>query len=132
MGFRKPKKVICYCAFCKTPHRVYKKKGIGAFHLSISLLLTVSFMWGYWGTWHLQAIPILLISLFLSELLTHFRWRLALICRQCGFDPLIYKKNPRLAASKVKAYLVRRKTESGFLLAPAINLPKRAKEDFKR
>lgn len=132
MSRKNSKKLICYCAFCKTPHRIYKKKGIGFFHLSISLLLTVSFMWGYWGTWHLQAIPILLISLFLSELLTHFRWRLALICRQCGFDPLIYKKNPQLAASKVKTFLVRRKTEPSFLLAPAIRLPKKSSENFQR
>jgi len=104
---------------------------MGPLHFFVSLLLTVSFMWGYWGTWNLQAIPILLISIFLSELITHFRWRLALICRQCGFDPLIYKKNPLLAAAKVKAFLVHRKTNSSFLLAPAINLPKRIKENYK-
>ena len=82
-------------------------------------------MWGYWGVWHLQAIPILLISLFLSELLLHFRWRLALICRQCGFDPLIYQKNHNKATLKVKAFLARRKADPSFLLAPPIHLPKR-------
>lgn len=125
------KKTVCYCAFCKTPHRVYPKKGIGATHLLMALTLTVCFMWGYWGTWNLQAIPILLISIFLSEVITHFRWRLALICRQCGFDPLIYKKNPNLAAKKVKHYLERRKLDPGFLLAPAIKLPKRARDNFE-
>jgi hypothetical protein len=131
MGSKSSKRSVCFCAFCKTPHKIYKKKGIGSLQLSISLLLTVSFMWGFWGTWNLKAIPILLISIFLSELIMHFRWRLALICRQCGFDPLIYKKNPLLAASKVKTYLDRRKTDPSFLLAPAIKLPKRMKESLK-
>ena len=81
-------------------------------------------MWGYWENWNLQAIPIFLISLFLGELSSHFRWRLALICRQCGFDPLIYQKSPSIAAQRVKEFLVRRKTEPQFLMAPAINLPK--------
>lgn len=84
-------------------------------------------MWGYWGTWHLQAIPILILSLFLSEILLHFRWRLALNCRQCGFDPLIYQKNPERAAQKVKMYLQKRKSDPQFLLAPPIHLPKRLK-----
>jgi hypothetical protein len=81
-------------------------------------------MWGYWGAFNASAIPLLLISLFLGELMMHFRWRLALICRQCGFDPLVYKKNPARAAEKVKAFLLRRKNEPQFLMAPAIHLPK--------
>lgn len=118
-------KKTCFCAFCRTPHRVYANKGIGVTHIILSTLFTLCFMWGYWGHWHLQAIPILLLSLFLSELLLHFRWRLALICRQCGFDPLIYKKNPEKAAMKVKLFLLNRKNNPHFLLAPALRLPRK-------
>lgn len=72
----------------------------------------------------MKAVPTFLICLLLGELLLHFRWRLALICRQCGFDPLVYKKNPELAAVKVKTFLEKRKTDPRFLLAPAIQLPR--------
>ncbi len=129
MGDKTSSKLMCYCAFCKTPHRIYKKKGLGFWQFVVALTLTVSFMWSYWNSWNLQAIPLLLLSLFLSELILHFRWRLALICRQCGFDPLIYKKSPRLAASKVKSFLERRKKDPRFLLAPAIKFPKKIKSN---
>ncbi len=118
---------MCYCAFCRTPHRFYQKKGIGFPQVLGSLILTVSFMWGMWGDWNATAIPLLLMSLFLGELSLHFRWRLALICRQCGFDPLIYRKSPEKAAQKVKLFLERRKTDPKFLLAPPIRLPKQRK-----
>lgn len=124
--FKAEKRQVCFCAFCRTPHRIYSLKGVGMSHFVVSLLLTLSFMWGYWGQWHLQAIPLLLISLFLCEVLLHFRWRLALICRQCGFDPLIYKKSPERAAMKVKIYLQNRKNNPRFLLAPPLHLPKKS------
>ena len=130
MGKSTKSKEIFYCAFCRSPHRYYAKKGIGLIHLFISILLTVCFMWGYWGNWNQQAVPILLISLSLGELTSHFRWRLALICRQCGFDPLIYQKNPDVAAQKVKEFLIRRKTEPHFLLSPTINLPKQRRNNL--
>ena len=124
-------KEISFCAFCRSPHRFYAKKGIGIFHLSVSILLTVSFMWGFWGEWSPKAIPILLVCLFLGEFVSHFRWRLALVCRQCGFDPLIYQRSPATAALRVKAFLLRRKSEPQFLLAPAINLPKQPRNSLK-
>lgn len=125
MGSNAKNKQKCYCAFCRTPHRVYKKKGVSFVYIFFSLLLTVSFMWGLWGTWNQKAIPVFFICLFLGEIVTHFRWRLALICRQCGFDPLIYRKNPHRAAQKVKEFLDRRKNDPRFLLAPALDLPKK-------
>lgn len=124
MGAGSKNKKVCFCAFCRSPHRTYYKKGIGPLHVFLSLVLTVSYMWGYWGTWNAQAIPLFLITLFLGEVLLHFRWRLALICRQCGFDPLIYQKSPSRAAQKVRLFLERRKMDPRFLLAPAIHLPK--------
>lgn len=127
MDGKTKKKIICYCAFCRTPHRVYAKKGIGTFQIFFSLVLTVCFMWGYWGALNVEAIPLFLVSLFLGEVMMHFRWRLALICRQCGFDPLIYQKSPTRAAEKVRQFLERRKTDPQFLLAPAIQLPKQRK-----
>lgn len=127
MGRSKDQKVLCYCAFCRTPHRIYVKKGIGAKEILSALLLSLSFMWGIWGAWSLRAIPIFLATLFVGEWIAHFRWRLALVCRQCGFDPLIYKQSPARAAQKVKDFLDRRRLNPSYLMAPALNLPKRTR-----
>lgn len=125
---KKKSKEVCFCAFCRNPHRIYKKKGIGILHVFLSLMVAVFFMWSFWGQWNAQAIPLFLICLFLGEVLMHFRWRLALICRQCGFDPLIYQKSHRRAAEKVRLHLERRKSDPRFLLAPPLQLPKQRKE----
>ena len=128
MGSSEKGKGTCYCAFCRTPHRVYARKNVGFFHVVASLLITIFFMVGYWENWNPKAIPIFFICLFLGELVTHFRWRLALVCRQCGFDPLIYAKSPERAATKVKNFLERRKNDPRFLLAPPLQLPKQPKK----
>lgn len=120
------KKQIRYCAFCRNPHRIYLKKGSGPLHWFLSLILSLAFMYAIWESLNLQALPVFILSLFFGELVAHFRWRLALICRQCGFDPLIYKKDPSQAAKKVKAFLTRRKLDPAFILAPPLKIPRRS------
>lgn len=85
------------------------------------------FMWSYWQRWDLRASYVFVTCLTIIEISTRFRWRLSLICRQCGFDPLLYLKNPAQAAQTVKNFLDRRKLDPRFLNAPSINIPTREK-----
>lgn len=39
----------------------------------------------------------------LAEVITQIRRRLSLVCRKCGFDPLLYLKSPKLASERVRA-----------------------------
>lgn len=128
MIFKNDKKEYCFCAFCRNPHPYYEKKGIAATQVFLSLIFSLTFMYGMWESWNLSAIPLFIAGLFVGEVVTHLRWRLALVCRQCGFDPVIYKKSPARAAAKVKAYLAKRKSDPEFLLAPPIQVPKRTRE----
>jgi hypothetical protein len=116
---------ICFCAFCRTPHSVYERKGVGTGFVLGSILVTLSFMYGYWESWNIRSIPLFLTCLFVGEVLAHLRWRLALICRQCGFDPLVYCKSPERAAEQVRDFLDRRRSNPEYLLAPPIHLPKK-------
>lgn len=49
-----------------------------------------------------------------------------MVCRSCGFDPVIYVKNPNRAAELVRDYMDRRSHDPTALLRRPLNLPKRA------
>ena len=49
-------------------------------------------------------------------------------CRRCGFDPIVYLKDPMRAANKVKETLERRKADPSMLLAAPLSLPSISKE----
>lgn len=113
-----------YCAFCKNTNRVYKSKRVGVLHILAILLFTLVLMFGLWQTVEPRAILIFLSLLAVTEIFVHLRWRISLVCRHCGFDPLVYKKNPEVAAQRVKSFIENRAQNPRFLLAPSLNLPK--------
>lgn len=61
----------------------------------------------------------------LAEAFIKIRWRIHMVCRNCGFDPVIYVKDPNKAAHLVKEFLDRRAQDPAFLLRDPLNLPKR-------
>lgn len=68
---------------------------------------------------------LLFISLFigLSEVFIHLRWRLSVVCMECGFDPFIYKMSPARAALKVKETIANREKNPQNYLKPALQIP---------
>lgn len=93
-----------FCAFCKSKRRVYVKKHIDLTNVLITFFLAVvaasAFSQG------LDPVSVLLWSvlLVLTEIFVFLRWRIAIVCRLCGFDPVLYKKSPALAAQKVRQF----------------------------
>lgn len=61
--------------------------------------------------------------LIIGELFTQTKWRTAMVCRNCGFDPVIYIRDPEKAGLKIKAFLERRSELPEFLLRPPVVLP---------
>ena len=63
------------------------------------------------------------LALGLSELFVVFRWRLTIACTKCGFDPVLYKKKPALAAARVKETYARKMEDPLSAFAPPPKLP---------
>ena len=78
-----------------------------------------------WREFDPRALMIFVVYLAIAEIFVQIRWRMSLSCRQCGFDPVIYKKNAEVAAEKVKDHLLRRKQDPRYLLYEPLNLPVR-------
>ena len=66
--------------------------------------------------------------LIVSELFSQTKWRTAMICRNCGFDPVVYVRDPEQAGLKIKAFLERRGEDPEFLLRAPVILPKKAQK----
>jgi len=113
----------CYCAFCRSPRRVYKKKNISFMNFLASLMTSVVIMFALWQHFDPRALIVFVVCLAISEIFVQVRWRLSIACRQCGFDPVLYTRDHEAAAAKVKAHLERRKEQPQYLLSKPLNLP---------
>ena len=63
------------------------------------------------------------LGLGFAELFVTFRWRLTIACPKCGFDPVLYKRKPDLAAARVKEYYKRKMEDPLSVFAPPPRLP---------
>jgi hypothetical protein len=115
----------CFCAFCGQKRMIYRLRRANLTHFMLSLLISIMFMWSIWQSVEPRGILIFIIVQVFIEVVVHFRWRLSVTCRHCGFDPVIYLKDHNRAAEKVKNYLERRKVDPRFLLSPALNLARK-------
>ena len=113
----------CYCAFCKVERKVYAHKHltlvsiIGLVLLGLVMTLTV------FKTLDPRGLFIVGTLLIISEIFSQTKWRTSMICRNCGFDPVVYVRNPEQAGLKIKAFLEMRKDSPDFLLRPPVVLP---------
>ena len=121
--FRNTVKV--FCAFCRSPKRVPSSKRIAFRHITGAILAASLTMVLIWREFDPRALMIFVVYLAIAEVFVQIRWRMSLSCRQCGFDPVIYKKNAEVAAEKVKDHLLRRKQDPRYLLYEPLNLPVR-------
>jgi hypothetical protein len=115
----------CYCAFCKTKRSVYAEKSVRARHVFWSFLLSSALSFLIWRTWDPKSLLFFVVAIMGAESFIKIRWRVHMVCRSCGFDPVIYVKNPQKAAELVSDYMERRSHDPTALLRRPLNLPKR-------
>ncbi|MGZ3768021.1 MAG: hypothetical protein ACXWRZ_02325 [Bdellovibrio sp.] len=96
-----------------------------------SALASVVLMFAIWQQYDPRVMIVFVICLAISEVFVKIRWRLSVVCRQCGFDPVLYIKDSELAVQKVKVQLDMRKQDPKYLLAKPLNLPAISSEKVK-
>lgn len=112
-----------YCAFCRSPRRVPQRRGVGMVNVMGAMFVAGLLMWVMWQGFDPRVAVLFVMALAGAEIFLRFRWRLAIVCAQCGFDPAMYMKNPTLAAAKVKAQLEVRKQSPRALMAKPLEIP---------
>jgi hypothetical protein len=113
----------CYCAFCKVERKVYTNKHLSLFGVIGLVFLGIVITNTVFNNLDPRGLFFVGIFLIIGELFSQTKWRTAMICRNCGFDPVVYVRNPEQAGLKIKAFLERRKDSPDFLLKPPVILP---------
>ena len=96
---------------------------------SISALLSYAF----WESLHPLSAVFALSFMVLAEIGARMRRRAELVCRKCGFDPVLYKKDPELAKLKVQEFFKKNIMDPDVPLidSPLIELRKKIKNQEK-
>lgn len=95
----------CFCAFCKSPRSVPRKKHVSLIHFLAVGSLTLFLMFSFPQLIDGRFIVLFALTMGLIEVGVQIRWRLSVACTRCGFDPVLYLKNHKAAADKVKRHL---------------------------
>lgn len=98
----------------------YTKKHVGLWNFFGSALGALLLTYAIWQQFEAQVLMFFVILLAISEVFIQVRWRINIVCKFCGFDPILYLKDAELAAAKVKEFLEKRQENP--LRAP-LNLP---------
>ncbi len=131
MADKSSSKNNCFCAFCKSSRRIYRKKNISGVNVLGSVLASIVTMFVFWQGFDPRAIVIFVVFIAISEAFVKIRWRLSLVCGVCGFDPVLYLKDHSAAAKKVKLRLDERKEDPKYLFTKPLNLPAISEERAK-
>lgn len=107
----------CFCAFCKAPRRVYTNKHVGLTNVVGALLLSTGITFAVYGELDPRGLMLFGLTMVVSEIFIYMRWRSSLVCRLCGFDPLIYKRSPAAASAKVREFYEKAAQDPNFLLS---------------
>jgi hypothetical protein len=123
MGLFKPIKQDCFCAFCKSQRKVYVKKRISAINVFSSALVAGIVTVAIFHAWDPRFFLFFVLFLAISETFLQVRWRISMVCKHCGFDPVLYVKDTQKAAEKVKIRLDQRKSDPVTMLAEPLKIP---------
>ena len=91
-----------FCAYCGHHRAVYTKKHVslldvlGATGLGLASASLIAQQFDPRG------FLISALGIGIAEIFVSFRYRLRLICGRCGFDPVLYRRDPSAAAERVK------------------------------
>ncbi|MBC7741277.1 MAG: hypothetical protein H7061_03710 [Bdellovibrionaceae bacterium] len=119
----------CYCAFCKTPRKVYAHKHLTTIEVVSLVMLSIVVTYSIYHTMDPRGLFISATVLIVAEIFTHMKWRTSMICRSCGFDPIVYLRDPEKAGLKIRAFLDRRSESPLNIMRAPIGQPAPAQSE---
>lgn len=121
----------CYCAFCKVERKVYRFKHLSLPDILGLIILGITCTFAVYRSLDPRGLFFIGVLLLIGEAFTQAKWRTSMVCRNCGFDPVIYIRNPEQAGLKIKAFLDTRAESPAHLLRPPVALPKKKEKITK-
>ncbi len=113
----------CFCAFCKSPRSIYGKTHISFADVILAAVGSVLFGWLLWQSFDPRAFMFFGFGLGVAEIFVILRRRFSIACPKCGFDSLLYRKNPQAAVARVKAFRKERFADPLWIFSPPVQPP---------
>jgi hypothetical protein len=117
MGLISRLKGRCFCAFCKAERKVYLKKHVDLTNVLAASFLAMAITFSQWGQPDPRGAVIFAVFIAIAEVFVYSRWRASMVCKLCGFDPLVYKRSPEQAASKVRQFYDEKQQDPRFQMS---------------
>lgn len=114
-----------FCAFCRSPKTYFKRRRLGLANIFGALLSAAAINYIFTHGVDSRVLVIFIANLFVLEFALKIRWRMSLICKECGFDPVIYKRSPETACQMVKDKTELRRADPIKNLFFPLTIPKR-------
>jgi hypothetical protein len=106
-----------FCAFCKSPRKIYIKKHIDATNVVLTLALAIGLSYVFFGGLDPRVVVLWPTIIIGAEVFIYLRWRSSLTCTLCGFDPVAYKRSPAEASLKVGQFFNSKTKSADFMLS---------------
>ena len=121
----------CYCAFCKVERKVYRFKHLALLDIFGLIILGITCTYAVYKSLDPRGLYFIAIFLLIGEAFAQAKWRTSMVCRNCGFDPVIYIRNPEQAGLKIRAFLDTRAESPAHLLRLPVQLPRKPEKESK-
>ncbi len=108
----------CYCAFCRSERTLYRKRHVGPIDLFLALAASTLLSFIFWQDLDPRLVVFFVLAVGLAELFIVLRWRLSVVCSRCGFDPILYRRDQKAAAARVKAHYKTRLEDPMWVMSP--------------
>ncbi len=96
------------------------------------VLLGIIITYSVFMSLDLRGLGFILLMLIVAEVFTQTKWRASMICRNCGFDPVVYIRSPEQAGLKIKAFMDKRSQSPDHLLRPQVRWARQPLESEKK
>lgn len=123
-----------FCAFCKSPRKLYVKKHVDLTNVVGVILVTIAVTEALYGGADPRGVFLFAVMILSGEIFIYLRWRNSVVCRMCGFDPVIYKRSPERASRLVNEFFRAQADNPAFWLSksPLLDLHRRLREDDRK
>lgn len=110
-------KIHGYCAFCKVERSYNHKKHLSFLDVIAAIIVGPVFASALWAPLDPRAVVLSVLFISVGEIFVYLRWRLSMVCRCCGFDPVLYNVSPSRAREKVRRFYESQINSPQFLLS---------------
>lgn len=114
MDQAKPKRFEFFCPLCCSRQRTNTIDRMGLRHHVALLTGTLVFTLLFWQIFGIKAIATYVVYWAIFEAVYRMRKRNEFVCKNCGFDPFLYKTDVVKMRAQVKDYLQNRILNEGY------------------